>query len=78
MLNSQTDLYPEVSLTPVPCTMYDTREAVMRSLMLLLLRLVTRWQCFHVENGVRICRNVAKVKKVALCLSELVFYPNVC
>lgn len=78
MLNSQTALCSEARLTRVPFTMYDTGAAVLRSDLLLLLRLATRWQCCHVEKGEDTCRNVVKVKKVALCLYELIFSPDDC
>lgn len=68
MLNSQTALCSKARLTRAPSTMRDTGAAVMRSHLLMLLRLATRWQYCHVEKGAGTCRNVVKVKKVALCL----------
>lgn len=50
----------------------------MRSPLLLLLRLATRGQYCHIEKAGGTSRNVVKVKKVALCLSEVVFTPEDC
>lgn len=78
MLNSQTAPSSKARLTRAPSPVYDTGAAVLRSHLLLLLRLATRWQYCHVEKGGGTCRTVVKVKKVALCLSELVFSPVDC
>lgn len=71
-------IHSEASLTHVPTAMDDTGAAATRSRLLLLLKLATRWQYCHVENEGGTYRNVVKVKKVALCLSELLSSSSDC